>query len=814
MADKINSMANEPYSIYVNKRPQRTIFLVDPKKLTLKQLDKIFEFNRREWGGRFNPIVFTDGKKIKDEWWPFLNVFDPDVIKSLVPIEKKLVETVDRFLSPYLFEVPRGRISNDEDFHLHEHGIGISPSKKSVYKVARAYQPIFAFFDLGNLRDKELRRFIETNFGTVNESQSFQAAMEGMTVKKFTVTSVPTLATALTELSSGFQRYIFPIQLSATHDPFPDVPYSDNARSFTVIVGDSTKDLVNFWNRISCVQDYMRKSLKQFWLPTKFANDQRLDEPLRRWFEKMGETDGSGPRRVRFVTLSISNQKLEALAQKYRHPTLNLIATHEKLSGLEMPNLEERRRHLFSISNEMDSFKVAGGSEEMITVHAPEEVTEASSGRYWMADVHIQFDPNRYANYVGKDFWWRFPKCNRIAHYLFGKEGPARICLGRFPAVCMAGNKVNLKISLLDESSIFRIAVLGDSNHWFDWDARKGLKQEYYGDMQRSDKGRYFSGLIEIFKGLYSAFRVLEEKYWRRMFDLMSNADPQRDQNRKVSVRAKLAKGMNRFGTDFQSNGRTDGLDWLTEYFMQILKEESSEGREIRFDIFLEEARKELHEYNLRNQRDTPWPFRKTDVKNALTDLTERGIISIGHRPYCPLCGSPNWYSVDEVRQELKCKGCAYGYHLRPEEEYYYRLNSRVQAACAKHGLVPLVLVLGELLDKARTSFIYTASHDLFKKRNAKPETDLDVLCVQDGKLIIGEIKKSCGLFKKSHITDMAKIAKKIKADKLIFSSLNERPTANVKGWIQEVAKQLKPFGIEAEWHQITSYRFHPSPVR
>ena len=759
-------------------------------------------------------MVFTDGKKIKEGWWDFLKIFDPDVVKSLVPVEKELIEAIDRFLSPYLFEVPRGRIRNDEDFHLHEHGIGIAPSKKNVFRIARTYQPIFAYFDLGNLRNKELRRFIVTNFGTVNDGQSFQRAMENTTVKKFTVTGVPSLAAALTELASGFQRYIFPIQLCATPDPFPDVPYSDNARSFSVVVGDSTQDMVNFWNRVSCVQDYMRKDLKQFWLPTKYADDPRLDEPLRRWFEKMGEPDSSGPRRVRFVSLSVGSQKLEALAQKYQHQTLNLIASHGKLEGLEMANLEERRNRLFSISREMDSFKAVGGKEETFTIHAPETVIEAHSGRYWMADVYIQFDPSRYSNFVGKDFWWRFPKCNRIAHCLFGKEGPARICLSRFPAVCMSGTEVDLKISLLDEISIFRIAVLGDSNHWFSWDARKQLQQRNYYDIQRSSEGRYLSGLIEIFKGLSFAFQVLEKKYWRRMFDLMSNAEPKKDQIRRESVKAKIVKGIQKFGTNFQQSARVDGLEWLTDFLLQVVKEETLEGKEIMFDRFLKEAKIELQEYNARHPRETPWPFRKADVKDALSDLTETGIISIGYRPYCPLCGSPNWFSIAEASQKLTCKGCSYDYDLRPEEDYYYRLNSRIQAACAARGLIPVVLVLGELLNSAQTSFIYTVSHDLFKKRNSKAQTDLDVLCIQDGKLIIGEVKRSRDRFEKNQIDVMAKIAKKIRADKLIFSSLDENPTQNVKLWVEEAAKQLKPFGIEVEWHQIARYRFHPEPVR
>ena len=82
-----------PYSIYVNNRPFRIAYLVDPKG-DLKCFDVIFEFNRKKWGGRYNPIILTDGTKIGERWWDFLRNYDPDIIYSYVPIDESFQKKI------------------------------------------------------------------------------------------------------------------------------------------------------------------------------------------------------------------------------------------------------------------------------------------------------------------------------------------------------------------------------------------------------------------------------------------------------------------------------------------------------------------------------------------------------------------------------------------------------------------------------------------------------------------------------------------------------------------------------------------------
>ena len=115
-------MENHPYSIYVEKRPQRIAFLIDPKASSSKQqVDAIIGYTQGKWGGRFSPIILTDGKTIENNWWKFLRDYDPDVIKSLAPLQNELIERIDNFLAPYSVEVPRG--TSDSQIYVYDEGL-------------------------------------------------------------------------------------------------------------------------------------------------------------------------------------------------------------------------------------------------------------------------------------------------------------------------------------------------------------------------------------------------------------------------------------------------------------------------------------------------------------------------------------------------------------------------------------------------------------------------------------------------------------------------------------------------------------------
>src|ERR1044071_8926354 len=176
------------------------------------------------------------------------------------------------------------------------------------------------------------------------------------------------------------------------------------------------------------------------------------------------------------------------------------------------------------------------------------------------------------------------------------------------------------------------------------------------------------------------------------------------------------------------------------------------------------------------------------------SEMLELGILLLGLSQACPRCGSANWYQVNEVNQNLNCTGCRFTFSLPAEPKWSYRLSSLVQQGIALHGLVPVVLVLGQILRWSRSSFFFAPPLDIFEaKSSSKYEklSDLDIVCISDGKLIIGEIKLNQDLFHLEQMLKLADVASAISADTLLFSSLDVQPKHNTLEKINKVKERL-----------------------
>ena len=162
-------MFTRPYSIYIEKRPIRIVFLVNPESTSLETVDKIIDYNRSLWGGRFNPIILTDGHTIDDKWWQFLRDIDPDVIKPLMPLDSKLIEKIEKFLSPLEIE----QFREDQQSTLRTRiDTRNTPANIDINSLnfpglwTLDGGPTLGIFNLDEMDDNIGRRFVLRNFGT------------------------------------------------------------------------------------------------------------------------------------------------------------------------------------------------------------------------------------------------------------------------------------------------------------------------------------------------------------------------------------------------------------------------------------------------------------------------------------------------------------------------------------------------------------------------------------------------------------------------------------------------------------------------
>src|SRR2546427_4627467 len=97
-------------------------------------IDAILTYNRDRWGGRYNPIVLTNGQTLTNAWWSLLEAVDPNVVKSFVALSDHLVGAIERRVSPYLIQQLDPREQDDGRWHLHllDDGLSLLPTALNV----------------------------------------------------------------------------------------------------------------------------------------------------------------------------------------------------------------------------------------------------------------------------------------------------------------------------------------------------------------------------------------------------------------------------------------------------------------------------------------------------------------------------------------------------------------------------------------------------------------------------------------------------------------------------------------------------------
>ncbi|MES2215913.1 MAG: hypothetical protein V4481_01295 [Patescibacteria group bacterium] len=803
------------YPIYFNKRPVKTVFLVDSKMLDKNLFARIFNYNVDHWNGRFNPIVFTDGKEITEAGWKFLKEFDPDVIKCLVTIDEPLLQKIEDWLSPYLVE------SNDPNQFIGG-GIGneiriIRPTQDLISRLSMWHAHDkwnFVLFETKDMQSESLKDFLHFNFRTYEEYMLKQNGEKVDEKKVYPITNSCDLNKTLKELGAIHDgRNVFPIQLCSVPNSADDVEHNYENENFTVIVGNSSYDLVHYWNRSLMIPQWMRTEICHIWLPVEVAEDPEIKEGLQQYIQQRAARTGNnnqGSQRLQFISFSLDEERLKKIADSLGATAWTGKKIEVKKPEQIFPNYGKNHDY-FYIRSGMDLHQ-AYGEEETITI--PDlELPEGIQGGQWMLDTYIQYRPEKFG-YTNVRHWWRLPNRNHLAWHMFPQKA-VRIKRDGIPSVVMESrssfkpDESILTIKIPGDSDTIRLFIHRENRPFYTHDLRTKIierNKPYY--TQRSDKGRYLQGLVGLFGGLHGAYCQFEREYWRKMFEILSATNLKGDIEKKTSIQNKLAKKLN--GNPKDQAARDEEIAWLSEYILDRAKEHGKLGKEIKFQRFVDEMILEIKESHKKQNITTELDearikSEKDDLKDDVEGLVDNGIIMMGIKPHCPSCGYSNWYHIDDIKQKSECAGCGYVFNISPEQPWLYRLNSLVQDGVNQHGLVPVLLTLGQLEDDARSSFIYSSSLDLFKRRSDDSEHlgDLDIVCIQDGKFIIGEVKTSSSLFNQEDFDLALRLAKEIKPSIVLFASFDGVKRAMITENIERLNKELNPMGINAILYKL-----------
>lgn len=188
-----------------------------------------------------------------------------------------------------------------------------------------------------------------------------------------------------------------------------------------------------------------------------------------------------------------------------------------------------------------------------------------------------------------------------------------------------------------------------------------------------------------------------------------------------------------------------------------------------------------------------------------IDELTVLGILHRGFIFHCEACLRSDWYSITDVKKTFVCTRCSHeqkyehSHWKSPNEpSWYYKLDEVIREGFIQNMDIPL-LTLFQLKRKSKESFLFAYELELWKENveNGKPDVEIDINCIVDGKIVVGESKKDS--ITKSDIKKHGSFVKSLQKypDRVVFSTLNESWSDEITQEIQKVPSSEIIFGKE-----------------
>jgi hypothetical protein len=194
--------------------------------------------------------------------------------------------------------------------------------------------------------------------------------------------------------------------------------------------------------------------------------------------------------------------------------------------------------------------------------------------------------------------------------------------------------------------------------------------------------------------------------------------------------------------------------------------------------------------------------YKKAACINEFNNFIElwwkKGVLISGFELKCVECNFETWYSIDLVGETYTCHRCQTVNKIPANSQIRYRLQESFYQAHFEHMIVP-ILTLDYIKSNTQESFLYSLPIYLDPNNPNSPELDLVLIC--DGNLCLAECK-----FPNKIDNGVLKLysdtAKKIKAHRIIFSSLDRENTC-ATSYCQDCQQQNNNYSDEIFSHGV-----------
>jgi hypothetical protein len=778
----------------------RVAYLIDLATANDELLDAILAEAYGRWGGRRTLIVPATADGIDPRYDKWLYFYDPDIIYSYIQLSDAAVAAIHEGYGPahlrhHRMAVPKGDTPPRNKPELSVNGL----SSLSVIPalLSRPWTALDRLADprvLSKFWDRSESPFLAENFGFLSNSfqplpvsgypELFrcltlitQEALENPQWGKDSHAEYVTSEIAILEALAERRPLLTLASLSEVLAPYLET--AECAASWqtglSLIIGDSLEDRLLFWN------GHHRYETPWFGLTTalRITSAQAADPDF------LGRL--TAIIRHRAVTSFRSNNSISLRSATLEPARLEevaaLLRAREPLLGVHVPGVQgaascipefgdfDSVRFIRNIGfQELETRQTTEIRDRRIHVPAssPWHMREAlppaplRQGN-WMIDLWIDRlnDHCRYANERHSRLLPRRLRLDRAfklerqkersLEYEFNIMRVLRVGCLALPQNLEQGGA---SITVPDDMDAFVVGLCTD----FEWrpferfrqGAPAGRKLYLYAEL--SDKGRYQLGVLDRFASVSEAFDVLMNGYWRDVLLSLAavpaekNAEP-RDQ---LIMRLRRRLGQPQGALSFNT---PEDVEKLAREAIRIGRQLQREARYVEYkslkrdwNALVGEAEKE----DSAGDDETNAYYRGVQhLDNSIKYLCQQDVLYQGVEWRCRRCFNRNWVTINSISRTLACEVCRHEEPAPVSHEWHFRANGFVIEAYRDHGVEAVIYVLFQLWQRAKNSFYFVPSLNLwndYPDRPAAGKIEIDALAVVDGVLYLCEAKNSGGL--------------------------------------------------------------------
>jgi hypothetical protein len=746
------------FSAYLEPRPQRIAFLLNPDTATRRMLDALVDFNVDTWGGRHNPFVPLRRGIIYEDYWQLLELADPDLIYSYSPLARETLERLDRMFAPVDVLLHRPFEPDDYRPHLREQAptSGILKLFREMFPAGFARREA-AILGYSEKQAERVSSFIRRNFG-VSSHAWFCARDYDLPVK---LPNGPSDRDVLQLLSSD-TRLSVPIQVCATQATLrAHAAHSSGDKPFVVTYGNSPWNVVHYWNNAyySGIQELWSSGLEQMWIPAGYLSNERRRSALLDVIKRRVYPHGTNPRSLEVVSYDSSVEEASAVSDIIRQGSNLLRRGPIRIATIgSLPDISVQQPFFYRSSQPQQEY--ISGPESLLTPRAPRVLAGEAHAR-WMVDIRLD-DPEQESIFSNVRYWWKLPRGGTLARRFVERHRARVNRSGELSFEVVNGSSIPLSIPSKQE--VFQELFAQRPNVHLTADLRTSRASGH--TIRLSDKGKYYTGVLSVFGSLGYACGTFEDQFRRSLLESMCAPTPE----------YMLAKTAGRLGQlfhtliTFPGQKRKEAIDAIAQLILTTARGIPRRRPPMR----LNEVQKNLRLFISRLPPDEQSYWRRrVSLSSDIDDLIKREVLFQGAELRCRNCLSRSWYHVDDLAQQVTCPGCRQVFHLSIESKWSYRLNELVATAISDHGVVPVMRTLGRVARDPRESFFFIPGIDAFKlgRKNKLPRCEIDLCWVGDGEVGLAEIKSRTSAFTAAELGKLAQFTRHTHVKRVVLAA-------------------------------------------